>query len=353
MPAYKDEERKTWYVKFNYKDWTGKNKQKLKRGFKTKREALEFERMFLESLQGVNTDMKFSQLAASFLEDTKSRKKIQTYENRELILRLHLLPVFGDMKVVDITPLQVRKWQNEMLQNPKVKDTTLRHYHIVLSGVFNYGIKFYGVKTNPARLAGSVGSSKTSKDLIVWTVEHFNIFLNSLGTFREKVFYETLYFSGMRIGECLALSPDDIMWESNALRINKTFLRRRGRDTFGTTKTKSSERVVVMPSSYMEHLKMLIDSYYEKPQRIFFFITSSTGTDIRFKKLISELDVPPITPHGLRHSHASFLIDQGMPIALVAERLGHESINTTLKTYAHLLPGRDKELASRLDDFFG
>lgn len=353
MPAYKDEERKTWYAKFNYKDWNGKNRQKLKRGFATRREAQEYERTFLEQYQGLDANMTFGLLASRFLEDTQNRKKIQTYENRERILRLHILPDFADVKVSDITPLQVRTWQNKKLAEPDVKDSSLKHYHSVFSSVFNYGIQFFGLKSNPVRLAGTVGGKKPkNEEMVIWTPEHFSTFINTLPTFREQVFYETLYYSGMRIGECLALTLDDIVWDKNILKINKNFIRKNRQDIFGTTKTEAN-RDILMPNFYMKRLRLLVDSYYEPPTRLFFFIKSSPAADIRFKTLVSKLDVPQITPHDLRHSHASLLIDQNMPITLIAKRLGHEDINTTLRIYAHLIPGREKELVEKLDNLFG
>lgn len=86
MAAYKDEARGTWYVSFHYNDWTGKNKRKLKRGFRTRREALEYEQKFLLQ-QATNLDMRFADFYKLYEEDLKPKLKLNTWRTKDVIFR--------------------------------------------------------------------------------------------------------------------------------------------------------------------------------------------------------------------------------------------------------------------------
>ena len=95
MVAYKDEERGTWYVSFHYNDWTGKNKRKLKRGFRTKKQALEYEQKFLLQ-QATNLDMRFEVFYKLYEEDLKPKLKLNTWRTKKLyeageLIGIHLL----------------------------------------------------------------------------------------------------------------------------------------------------------------------------------------------------------------------------------------------------------------------
>ena len=114
MPAYKDKAKGTWYASFYYEDWTGKKVKKMKRGFPTKREALEWERTFLQQ-QTADLDMTFESFVALYAADMKGRIKENTWGTKEHILYKKLVPYFGKRKMCDIHSKEVIAWQNEML----------------------------------------------------------------------------------------------------------------------------------------------------------------------------------------------------------------------------------------------
>lgn len=115
MAAYKDEARGTWYVSFHYNDWTGKNKRKLKRGFRTRREALEYEQKFLLQ-QATNLDMMFADFYKLYEEDLKPKLKLNTWRTKDVIFQKKLIPYFKDKKMNEISPADIIKWQNEMIK---------------------------------------------------------------------------------------------------------------------------------------------------------------------------------------------------------------------------------------------
>ena len=100
MPAYKDKAKGTWYASFYYEDWTGKTVKKMKRGFPTKREALEWERTFLQQ-QTADLEMTFENFVAVYVADMKGRIKENTWGTKEHILYKKLVPYFGKRKIKD------------------------------------------------------------------------------------------------------------------------------------------------------------------------------------------------------------------------------------------------------------
>ena len=161
MPAYKDGKTGTWFVKFYCKDWTGENKQIKKRGFATKREALDYERNY-KIRQENNLDMTFGEFWKLYTEDVKNYVKLNTWLTKEHIVDTKILPYFRNLKMNEITPGDVRKWQNEMVafryENGKCYSQTYKKtMHNILSAIFNHACRFYNLKSNPARQAGNMG----------------------------------------------------------------------------------------------------------------------------------------------------------------------------------------------------
>lgn len=114
MAAYKDETKGTWYVSFHYYDWTGKNCRKLKRGFRTRKEALEWENTFLMT-QSRSLDMKFSDFVKIYEADIRPKLKWNTWLTKEQIIYKKLIPYFGDRKINDIKGTDIMQWQNTMI----------------------------------------------------------------------------------------------------------------------------------------------------------------------------------------------------------------------------------------------
>ena len=114
MPAYKDNKTSKWYTKFYYKDWKGVNRQKWKRGFATKKEALAFERDFLEK-QSANPDMTFQALYEIYIEDMSGRLKESSIQHKKNIYETKILPYFGKMPINEIKATDIRRWQTHIL----------------------------------------------------------------------------------------------------------------------------------------------------------------------------------------------------------------------------------------------
>ena len=349
MPTYKDEKTGLWYCKFVYKDWTGKSKQKKKMGFKLQREAKEWELDFLNKYSGT-VDMKFCHFAEIYLADCKVRLKPTTYPGKENMFRKHIIPYFGEMIVNKITATTVRQWQTVMLSDPAhYKKTYLKSINNQLSALFNFACKYYGLAENPAKVCGSMGKSKADK-MKFWTLDEFKVFEEAISDkIISKTIFNLLYWSGMRSGEMMALTLEDFDFEEQAVEINKNYARLDREDLILEPKTPKSNRSISLPTHVcdlvQDYASRLVD--YEEGDRLF---------DVTKSFLYHEMErgcqlsgAKKIRVHDLRHSHASLLIELGVSVLYISERLGHENIETTLEIYAHLYPHKNVQIMEQLN----
>lgn len=214
MAAYKDEQRGTWYVSFHYTDWTGKNKRKLKRGFKTRKEALEWERSFkVKEAEGI--DMTFGEFYELYEEDMKPKVKLNAWKTKETIVKRKILPFFEDKNIRDIKPADIIKWQNSIskMKSPSgenLKPTYLKTIQGVLSAIFNHAVRFYSLKENPVVKAGTIGKGKAD-EMLFWTQEEYLKFSEQVKDKPISYYgFQILYWCGLRVGELLALTAKDI-----------------------------------------------------------------------------------------------------------------------------------------------
>ena len=146
MPAFKDKKSGRWFAKFYYRDWQGNNRQKWKRGFATKKEALAYEREFLEK-QASNPDMTFQSLWELYLEDMTARLKFSTIQTKKHICETKILPFFGNKAVNEIKASDIRRWQNTLINSGKnYSETYLKTINNQLTAIFNYAVKYYSLK---------------------------------------------------------------------------------------------------------------------------------------------------------------------------------------------------------------
>lgn len=348
MPAYKNEQTGTWFCKFYYKDWKGENKQKMKKGFKTKKEAQDFEREFLNKAHA-SVDMAFGSLVELYMEDSQSRLKPTTLENKKYLIDLKVLPFFKDMPLNIINATTVRKWQNELISHENnYSQTYLKTINNQLSAIFNFAVKYYKLPANPVRTCGSMGK-KNADSMKFWTTEEFNKFIAAVeDKLLSKVVYEVMFWTGIRSGELLALTLNDFDLEAQTVSINKNYARMGSQDLILEPKTPKSKRVITIPLFLVDMVKDYASKLleYEPDERLFQVTKSYLHSEMT--RGSKKAKVKRIRVHDLRHSHASLLIEMGFSPLLISERLGHENIETTLQTYSHLYPNKHTEVADKL-----
>lgn len=352
MPAFRNKENGSWYVQFRYTDWRGERKQKLKRGFATKKEALAWEREFLMQKQA-DVGMTFESFIKLHERDMKPKLKLNTWLSKEHIIRTKILPYFKNRILSEITALDVMEWQNEMRTlttstgKPYSQDY-LENIHTQLSCIFNHAIKYYGLQINPAAKAGGMGGEE-KKEMQFWTKDEYLKFAEAMMD-KSVLYYafELLYWCGIREGELLALTPEDFDFSRKTLRINKSYQRLQGKDVITTPKTKKSNRIIQMPDFLCDEIKDYLSLLYEpaEDERIFQLSKHQLKRGMEYGCKMS--GVKEIRIHDLRHSHVSLLIDLGYSAVAIGQRVGHESVEITYR-YAHLFPTVQKDMAEKLN----
>lgn len=347
MGAEKDPKTGKWLIQYRYTDWQGRRRKSTKRGFLTKREAEEWLRSFLAVSQ-CNINMKFSDFLKLYYRDMEKRLREYTMRTKKYIMEMKILPYFGEKRVSEITPADVRQWQNILIQEGYA-ETYLRTIHNQLAAVFNYGVKYYDLKSNPCTKAGCMGKANAEK-MDFWTKQEFMGFIRATDYEPQSyMIFMLLYWTGMRIGEAFALTPNDIDIDSKVISISKSYQRIAKRDVITQPKTPKSKRKIKISGFLTKELKKYMESQeiHNKEERLFTITRYQLLCDM--KKGIQASGVKNIRLHDFRHSHASLLVELGFSPLEIAERLGHEKIETTLNTYSHLYPGKQEKIAKRLE----
>lgn len=346
MPVYFDENKKTWYCKFYYEDYTGAKKQKLKRGFKLQREAKDWERSFLEKMQGT-PDMTFQALYDLYIEDMSHRLRENSVDGKKNVFKNRILPYFKDKPVNAITPADVRAWQNEQISKG-YSNAYLDRIQNMLTTIMNYAVKYYNLPVNPCDKAGHMGKRTRSQKF--WTVDEFNKVMASVTDPAAHTALMVLFYSGMRFGELLALTMQDLDFEANTININKSLQHRaKAGDLITPPKTDNGIRCISMPPAIMQTIKSYTERIYgiSDNDRVFTFTKSLINGNM--KRGAASAKVQNIRIHDIRHSHVSLLIEMGFSPHLIAERIG-DTVQMVNNTYGHLYPTKHKEVADKLNE---
>jgi integrase len=347
----KDEKRGTWTVQCWYRDWRGIRKKKTKRGFTNRKIALEWERNFLSSNDGSPT-MTFGEFYKLCEEDMQPRLSKNTWETKVHLVQKKILPYFELLPLNEITGGDIIKWENELL-NSKTSTglpyapTYLRSISNQLSAIFNHAVKHYNLSSNPLWKTGKMGSKKAD-NIQFWTKEEYLVFADSIMDKPDAFLaYEILYWTGIRTGELLALTPDDFDFDKKLLNITKSYQRISREDIVTSPKTPKSNRIIALPDFLAEHASDYLEQnpQIEHTDRIFPFTKSRLHHEM--DRGSKSTGVKRIRVHDLRHSHVSLLVEMGFSVLAIADRMGHESTNVTLH-YAHLFPNKQTDMARAL-----
>lgn len=198
-----------------------------------------------------------------------------------------------------------------------------------LTAIFNHAVNYYNLPCNPARQAGNMGK-EVPKEMKFWTKEQYLKFAEAMmDKPRSYYAFEMLYWTGIREGELLALTPADFDFEKQTVRINKTYHRMKKQDIITSPKTAKSNRIVVMPEFLCEEMQDYFQMYYSlaQDQRIFPFSKSYLKHEM--ERGCKATGVPVIRIHDLRHSHVSLLIHMGFTALAIGNRVGHEAEKIT------------------------
>lgn len=303
MSVYKDNGRDTWYVSCRYKDWKGESHQKVKRGFKTKREATDWERQFILANQS-SLDMTLETFADIYFRDKEMELKDRTINNKKYMIQAHIVPYLGKKKMNEITPSDIIAWQKEILKKG-YSESYIRMVQNQLTALFTHASKIYDLKDNPCKKTKKMGRSD-SRQIDFWTKEEYDKFIASYeeGS-RLYVLFEILFWTGCRVGEALALTKDDINFITNQISISKTYYRAKRQDIISSPKTEQSVRTIEIPEFLTKEIKNYIDHLYELPgnERLFPIVHEAVQHTMKYHA--NKVGIKKIRVHDLRHSHVS------------------------------------------------
>ena len=347
MSVYKNAKTGKWYCIFRVTDWTGKRKQIKKSGFARRADALEYERNYMAKEAG-SLEMTFGALVDLYMADARARLRPTTYESKVWIFDKKILPYFRDQNVADITPTKIRKWQTELMGKGYAQ-TYLKTINNQMTAVFNYAVQYYGLAANPAVTAGSMGR-RNAEEMDFWTLDEFDRFI--AGMEQEptaRVAFNILFWTGMREGELLALTMNDVDFDRSGVHIRRSYTRLGQDDLIQEPKTPKSRRFIPCPAFLMDMIREYVGRLYDYDPTDRIFPFTKYWVNDQLKRCCARTGVKLIRVHDIRHSHASMLVDSGADPLLIADRLGHERVTTTLGTYSHLYPDKGQALAGALD----
>lgn len=368
MPVYRDSKTNKWYYEFNYKTASGESKRRKKRGFEKKIDAKDAEAAEKIKLKDAPpSKLTFSQLYNLYVEAKTHEWLPGTERKLRGHIEQHVLPVFRDVPLEKITTKSVEDWKTSMYNKThsgkKYKVSTLNGIRKDFSAIINYAINHRFVTFNPVRAVTSFKDPQSSEVDIekqVWSPEEYAQFMSVVDNNKWYVFFSFLWSTGVRIGEAQGVMYRDINFKNKTVTICKSIdTKQKGIPyVINPTKTKKT-RILELPSKFIELLK----PYYESGKNIdgwsndkFLFgfdrpLPNSTIDKAR-NNYIELSGVKKISSHCFRHSHATYLLSNGIDIKSVSERLGHKDVQETLNTYVHVLPNNKSKIIDLMDKSF-
>ena len=204
------------------------------------------------------------------------------------------------------------------------------------------------MKENPCQKAGSMGKKK-NREMLFWTKDEYLKFADVMMDKSLSYYaFEMLYWTGIREGELLALTPADFDFEKQTVTINKSFQHLNGRDIITSPKTEKSNRTIKLPNFLCEEIQDYLKMLYDVGLDDRMFPVTKSYLYREMERGSKQAGIKRIRIHDIRHSHVSLLIDMGFSATAIADRVGHESIDITYN-YAHLFPSKQNEMAEKLD----
>lgn len=354
MSASKDKKRGTWTLYTRYEDWMGTKRVLYKRGFKTKKEALEYEREFLLT-QSRDMDIKFKSFVEQhYIADIRTSIEDSTYNGKMFRINKHIMPFFENKKMNSISSADILKWQTELKNKTDrngnhYSDTYLRSIQNDLNAIFNHAYRFYDLKRIPTRIVSKMGKNK-GDEIEFWTKEEYEQFIATM--IDEPIYYyafETLFWTGIRQGELFGLKRKDIDFEKKTITIRRQVQSQQGKHIEKAPKSISGYRIISMPQRLVDDLEQYCDSIYGCDDETRLFELYKSPLHRALDRGCQKSGVKRITIHGIRHSHVAYLISLGFDLYEIGKRIGHSDKAMT-ERYAHLTPKRVFEVANKIDE---
>lgn len=368
MASFRQRSKK-WEYRIKYTDpATGKTKEKTKGGFRTKKEAQveagEIEKQLYLGKHNIikSQEMFVKDWFTQWLEVYGTQCQPTTLENRKNYIKNHIIPNLGYHKLNHLTKIDYQKFINKLLETYAKK--TVQTIHSIFCTAINKAVDLELLTHNKFRNISIKKEDDISdiKDNYL-TRDQVDVFLDAAkkGKYHHYVIVFTLIRTGMRKGELLALTWDDINFEEKTISITKS----RTENGIKAPKTKSSIRTIGIDNTLVAELKAY--RIWQKKNKLRFgelyhesnnVIVGYRGKEMGIygvnkviDSILNKTNLHHITPHGLRHTHAIMLLESGADIKMVSDRLGHTSIDMTANVYLHITKKHEEETINKLESY--
>lgn len=297
----------------------------------------------------------------------------KTYERYKSMLKSRILPYLGNMYLDKIQPMQLMYLYQELDQATytrknttyKLSPKTILEHHRLLHSMLQQAVYWQMVPYNAASRVRPPKSKKTNIKFYddVQTIALIKALEGEELKFRVIILLTI--FTGLRRGEVLGLEWQDINFNNSSVTVRQAsqYVPSIGIYT-KDPKTETSNRTISIPESILRllreykrkqlEIRLRLGDKWIETNRLFVQwngIPMHPDTITKwFRQFLKEKNLPPITFHGLRHTHATLLIAQGLDVRTVSNRLGHAQTSTTLNIYAHSFTRMDREASDKLDN---
>ena len=353
---------------------TGKERRTTRRGFKTMKEAKQAERNLLLDVEenGLPSnqsdgfqDPTFEELAQLWLENYRTTVKASTFENVKSKVEKMAEEHFKELKLKKIT---VAYCQRVVIELSKTY-VLYNHYLSVINRIFKYAVLMDILDSNPFDKVIKPKSRQVQRKGNFLTKEELKEFLKLAQTATLSYFFPLVHlmsYTGLRQGEALALKWSDIDFENKKITVDKTATRIKEKQTLQTPKTKNSKRVIsidpttlsILKSWKKDQIKIYFKNgkHFEGDENFIFTNERADWVHIHnfipyFKRFVTGHKLKPITPHGLRHTHASLLFSAGVEPKNISDRLGHSTVQITLDLYTHITEEQRTDTVEKLLEY--
>jgi integrase len=365
---YKNKNSKKYMYEYRIKytdPVTGKIKEKSKRGFASKKEAelaaAEVEKkLFIGDIDVVkNSDITVKDWIEQYLELYGSQLRATTLKTRKTRLYNHIIPELGNYKLQKLTRIQYQKFINKKLDT--MKESTVKSLHGTFMTIVNKAVE-HGIIDRNKFQGISISKGNEEEKIKFLTKEEVERLLMVAKTFEfdEYMAIFILLRTGLRKGELLALTWTDIDFDNKLMTINKN------RNHLGIfpPKTKKSNRVISMDNKLTKELKRF--QLWQAKNKLQFgryqfnnyVLVDRYGVPYHewkinaiLENMAEKANLNKFGPHALRHTHAVMLLESGVDIKTVSERLGHTKINMTADVYLHVSRKQEDEAVLKLEKY--
>lgn len=354
---------------------TGQRRQKWHSVKGTKRDAQrELARLVHEYNTGAYVEpakLSVSEYLQKWLADyAQGRVAARTYDRYQEIVRLHLSPALGAMPLSKLQPLHIQAYYTRALKEGRLdgregglSPQTILHHHRLLHEALEQAVRWQLLNRNPADAVEPPRPERVEMHVLD-PAGVSRLLVAAEGT-RAYTAILLAVTTGLRRGELLGLRWEDVDLQRGVVSVQQTVQRSRSAGLHvKEPKTQRSRRLVTLPAMAVEALRkhrleqqkqrFFMGHEYQDHGLVFPRLDGRPQNPDTFSKafevIVAKAGLPHIRLHDLRHTHATILLQQGVNPKVVSERLGHSTVNLTLDTYSHVLPGIQEEVAQKVDN---